>query len=166
MVHFAYKLKDLSFSKLMEVYTEGNQENGREFWPYETPAYQLAMAEQDFYDYLSQTFFAIPGAYYAVLEEGGRYVSALRMEPYQDGLLLSALETNPGFRRSGYGKQIIQEVLAHIGEGKVYSHVSKKNIASLRTHESCGFHKILDHAVYADGSVLTNSVTLMREMIK
>lgn len=163
MLQIAYKLNELSFRMLMEVYAEGNQENGQELWPHETPSYQLAMAEQDFYDYLKRTFFCVSGAYYAVLEENGRYVSALRMEPYRDGLLLSALETAPDVRRKGYGKTLIQAVLEQMTPGKVYSHVSKRNVASLRLHEVCGFYKVLDYGVYADGSVLTSSVTLMYE---
>lgn len=163
MLLIAKQLKDLSFGKLMEVYTEGNMENGQEFWPDESPERQMALAEQDFYDYLSRTFFPVPGAYYCVWEADGHYISALRMEPYQDGLLLEALETAPGHRKKGYAKKLIRAVLDHMGHGKVYSHVSKRNTASLRTHEACGFRKLLDHAVYADGSVLSASQTLLYE---
>lgn len=163
MLLIADQLRNLSFGMLMEVYREGNLENGREFWPNESPERQMALAEQDFYDYLSRTFFRVPGAYYAVWSVDGHYVSAVRMEPYRDGFLLSGLETAPAQRRRGYAKQLIRAVLDSRNHGKVYSHVSKRNPASLRTHESCGFQKILDHAVYADGSILTSSVTLLAE---
>jgi len=33
----------------------------------------------------------------------------------------------------------------------------------LRTHEKCGFQRILDYAVYADGSVNDRCYTLVRE---
>lgn len=163
MLLIARKLRELSFGGLMEVYREGNEENALEFWPQESPDRRLALAEQDFYDYLSRTFFSVPGACYALWETGGRYVSALRLEPYRDGLLMEALETAPDQRRRGYARQLIRAVVHSMDHCKIYSHVSKRNLASLRTHEACGFQKILDHAVYADGSVLTNSVTFMIE---
>lgn len=163
MLIIAEHLRDLSFGMLMEVYREGNLENGKDFWPKESPERQLALAEQDFYDYLSQTFFRVPEAYYALWAVDGCYVSALRMEPYRDGVLLTGLETAPEQRRRGYAKALIRAVLAARNHGKVYSHVSKRNQASLGTHAACGFQKILDHAVYADGSILTSSVTLLAE---
>ena len=164
MLVIARKMNELSFGKLMEVYVDGNRENGQDCWPNESVDRQIALAELDFYDYLNQTFFKIPGAYCAVWQVGGRYVCSLRMEPYQDGLLLEALETAPDFRRKGYAKCLIQEVFKHIGRGKVYSHIHRNNLPSLRTHEACGFTKILDHAVYADGSVLSSSITMMIEL--
>lgn len=164
MLLVARRLKEISFSGLMNVYRESNEENAADFWPDETPGRRMALAEQDFYDYLSRTFFAVPGAFYALWEEDGQYVSALRMEPYQDGFLLEALETEPDRRRKGYARRLILEVLNTLDHCKVYSHVNKRNQASLRTHETCGFQKILDHAIYADGSVLTSSVTMKIEI--
>lgn len=149
----AKSLRDLSFGKLMEVYAEGNLENGRNLWPDEPEGRQIALAEQEFYQYLKQVFFLTKDARYLILEGNNRYISALRLEPYQDGLLLEALETAPEFRRKGYGEALVRAALETVEGIKVYSHVSKRNVASLRTHEKCGFVKILDHAVYADGSV-------------
>ena len=83
----------------------------------------------------------------------------LRLEPYRDGLLLAALETHPQMRRKGYAVKLILEVMTYAKELSIYSHVSKKNIASLRTHEKCGFERIMEYAVYADGSVNDKSYT-------
>ena len=156
----AKSLRDLSFGKLMEVYAEGNLENGRDQWPDEPEGRQIALAEQEFYQYLQQVFFRTKDAGYLILEGDSRYISALRLEPYQDGLLLEALETAPAFRRKGYGEALVRQTLETVGTMKVYSHVGKRNTASLRTHEKCGFVKILDHAVYADGSVNNVGCTL------
>ena len=120
-------------------------------------------AEQDFYQYLREVFFPTAGAVYAVWEENGTYITALRLEPYRDGLLLTALETAPEYRRRGYAQKLIEAVLEELPGEKLYSHVSKTNAASLRTHISCGFQKILDHAAYLDGSVLRSSCTLCHE---
>ncbi len=146
------RLKDLSFSMLMEVYMEGNREKG-----------DVLRAEQDFYQYLREVFFRTEGALYCIWEEKGCYVSALRLEPYRDGWLLAALETAPQERQKGYAAQLIGAVQEQYPDRKLYSHVSKRNLPSLKTHEKCGFQKILDHAVYADGSVLRSSVTLCWE---
>ncbi len=160
MLIVAKKLCELSFGKLMEVYVEGNLENGQESFPDEPEGRQLALAEQDFYNYLQQVFFRTVSACYLIWEENGRYISALRLEPYHDGLLLEALETAPEYRKKGYAVKLVQAALDYAGDRKVYSHVNKRNKASLRTHERCGFVKISDHAVYADGSVNDRCCTL------
>lgn len=167
MLKIATNIRQIDFGALMEVYREGNAENGADRYPDASAAEQLLLAEQDFYQYLVQCFFTVDGAVYAMWEQDGRYASALRLEPYQDGLLLSALETAPDRRRQGYACQLlgaVQAWLSQHGAIKVYSHVSRKNDASQRSHRSCGFTKIMDHAVYADGSVLTNSDTYLFEV--
>ena len=157
------KLKDVSFSRLMAVYEEGNLENAAEFWPDLEQSQQMIRAEQEFYQYLRQIFFTTEHAVLYVWEEDGEYVSALRLEPYRDGMLLEALETHPEHRRKGYAAALIRAVQKTGLYGKIYSHVGKRNIASLKTHENCGFRKISDNAVYADGSVTSRSCTLCWE---
>lgn len=159
-------MRDLQFGELMKVYRQGNLENGRENWPYETSVRQLALAEQDFYDYLRQCFYTHPGAVYCVWQESGHYVSALRLEPWKDGLLLTGLETAPEQRRKGYAYHLIRSVQAHLaqqGAVRLYSHINKHNMASIAVHEKCGFKKVLDHAVYIDGSVDRKSSTYLYE---
>lgn len=153
MLIVARKMRDIAFGKLMAVYQEGNLENGAERWPDEPEGRQIALAEEDFYHYLQQVFFKTESAVYLIWEEKGRYVSALRLEAYRDGLLLTALETHPQMRKRGFAEKLVKAALEYAGDMTVYSHVSKKNVASLRTHEKCGFRKVLDYAVYADGSV-------------
>ena len=160
MLIVARKLRELSFGKLMEVYQEGNLENGRIHYTDEPEDRQIALAEQDFYQYLQQVFFRTEGAAYFIWEENGKYISALRLESYRDGLLLEALETHPEMRQKGYAAKLMQETLPFAKGVLLYSHVSKKNIPSLRTHEKCGFKRILEYAVYADGSVNDRACTL------
>lgn len=149
MLYLAKSLQQLHFGKLMEVYTESNAEKAG-----------LLQAEQDFYQYLRDCFFTTPGAVYAVWQEQGTYVSALRLEPYKDGLLLAALETAPEHRRRGFACRLIRAVLTEFAENKIYSHVSKRNLPSLAVHEKCGFQKISDSAAYIDGSVNERAITL------
>ena len=160
MLFLAHTMPELSFSALMEVYLEGNRENGMEFYPELPEDQRLLRAEQDFYGYLTDVFFHTAGAVCAVWEEDGRYLSALRLEPYRDGLLLEALETRPDRRRKGYGERLILAVLARFSGVKIYSHVGKRNVPSLRIHEKCGFRRISENAVYIDGSVNSRCCTL------
>lgn len=158
MLKIVRALKELNFSQLMEVYAESNRENGEEFYPQLSAGERLLQAEQDFYIYLRESFFRTEGAYYALWVENGSYVSALRIEPYKDGVLLEALETAPDHRRRSYAKQLIQAVLK--GEKKVYSHVGKGNAPSLKVHGACGFQRISEQAMYIDGSVNGKCCTL------
>ena len=159
MVRIVKSMKELNFYSLMEVYAQTNLETARQQWPRESEYRGLMLAEEDFRSYLSQVFFRTPDAMYAIWEEGGGYVSALRLEPYRDGLLLAALETAPDHRRKGYAVQLIRATLDAVAGTPVYAHVAKDNLPSRKTHETCGFIKILDYGVYADGSVFHTSVT-------
>ena len=142
-------LKNLNFQMLMDVYAQSNRENGAVYFPQLSELQGISMVEQQFYTFLQEVFFKTTDSRYCVWLEDGRYVSALRLEPYRDGLLLEALETAPQNRRKGYGRP-------------VYSHIGKRNTASMALHMGCGFEKIQDCAVYIDGSVSQNAVTLKR----
>ena len=159
MLFIAHSLGELNFRQLMDVYEEGNLENAAEFYPCAPKNQWPLLAEQAFHQYLKECFFTTQGARYCIWVVQDKYVSALRLEPYQDGLLLEALETLPTERQKGYATALVKAVLAQYPDEKIYSHVGKKNLASIKTHESCGFRRILEHAFYADGSVLQNSCT-------
>lgn len=169
MLYTARHLRELSFEQLMAVYREGNEENGRILAPFDTQARQLQLAEEDFYSYLRDVFFPTPGALYAVWTVQGRYVSALRLEPYKDGLLLEALETAPQERGKGYAAALIRAVQALLrdrGVSYLYSHVGKQNAASLKTHQRCGFQIVTDSAAYLDGTVSSRAYTMQYEIAK
>ena len=159
MLFIAKQLHEISFGALMEVYREGNLQNGALMYPDLPESQQIFNAEQAFYQFLAEGFFPVKGAVYAMWVVDGKYVSALRLEPYEDGLLLEALETAPEHRRKGYGEKLMRAVQDAFPQ-KIYSHVSKRNKASLAIHKKCDFRHIQDHARYIDGSVSNNAVTL------
>ena len=161
MLLIARSMREIDFSQLMAVYEEGNLENAGELYPDLPIGQKLLHAEQDFYQYLHHDFFTAEGAYYAIWQEKDIYVSALRIEPYKDGVLLEALETHPQHRRQGFAERLIRAVLPM--EKKIYSHVGKRNAASLRVHEKCGFQRVSEQAVYIDGSVNNKCCTLCCE---
>ena len=169
MLRWIEQIGQLCFSELMHVYEESNMAIGQERYHYLALSDQLREAEQDFYQYLCSVFFRQAGACYAVWVENNQYTSAVRVEPFADGLLLCGLETAPDLRRKGYGQALISALQVYLSDrftGKLYSHVSKRNFSSLALHEKCGFLVIKDYAVHVDGSVFHDSVTLLYEFKK
>lgn len=163
MLELCYGIRDLDFRQLMDVYEETNTISGRMNYPKEQENLQLLFAEQDFYQYL-ELFFQFPGAVYALWVENGRYVAALRLEEYHDGLLITALETHPAARRRGYAAKLLQSVKEHfrvVLNRPLYSHVQKKNLPSMRTHQKCGFCIVKEQAVFLDGTVHRDYYTLI-----
>lgn len=156
MLIIARSLRDLDFSRLKDVYTESIREQGSIYYRREPENIRLILAEQEFYRFLREDFFRQKGALFAIWEEKGEYVSALRLQPYRDGYLLEGLETAPGHRRKGYGEALVTasvSVLKQMGCSAVYAHVRRNNLASRRLHQMCGFRAAEDYAVLADGTV-------------
>ena len=163
MLKIIRSLKDLNFRQLADVYIQSCQERGSVHYSGQTAQQQL-LSEQDLYGEV-KCFLADKNAFYAVWESDGKYVSALRIEPYKDGLLLEGLETLPEQRCKGYAKQLVSAVLSELseqGSAAVYSHIDKKNTASLAVHLDCGFEIVRECAVYADGSVSQNAYTMCK----
>ena len=145
--------------KLMDLYGEGNAENADYFYPdTEDRAAALARVEADFLAYIRDKFLQDQTNRYMILAENGVWISALRLYALGNGeYYIEALETHPACRRRGYGAALLTAVLDRLGaEGpfRVRDCVNKKNTASLRTHEKCGFtaadtvgHDLLDGTV-------------------
>lgn len=135
---------DLDPRKLMDVYAESNFDNTDYFYPDEADK-ELATrkVEKGFLQFLETDFFLHEDATYWILEDDGVWVSALRTCRIQGGLFyLEALETIPSRRKKGYGSLLLTGVLDFMkknGPFRLCDCISKRNIASLRTHEKCGF---------------------------
>lgn len=161
MLKIIYKLDQLPFGKLMEVYEEGNRENGAEKYPQLPENLQVLEAEQDFYAYL-QTFFRQEDSFYALWYAHEQLVGALRVEPYEDGYLIAALETKPDQRNRGYATELLKAVCQHLitdDKMPIYSHIARNNLPSKKVHFSCGFTEILPYSRYADGRVNDHCTT-------
>ena len=138
-------MADLDIEQLLCLYTEWN------------------LVEYEFLDFLRNDFFRQKDAFVAVWAPQGRYKSALRVEPYGDGLLIASFCTAPNERRKGYGYLLVTEVLKHLSTCSykvVYSHIDKKNHPSIHLHKKCGFQLFTDYAKYLDGTVTYNSFTM------
>ncbi|MBE6924152.1 MAG: GNAT family N-acetyltransferase [Ruminococcaceae bacterium] len=146
MLIIAGSLRELDFEQLAQVYDYERNDAA------------------EFYDYLSQCFFTVKGSVYCLWQVEGHYRSALRLEPYQDGLLLTGLETAPQWRRRGYAKGLMGAVLQWLGgdsHRKIYSHIRFDNKPSLAVHQRCGFRRIMDYAVLLDGTVSSQIGTFL-----
>lgn len=150
----------LDFEELKRVYSSSLQKDGAAVRKWETPENQRLYAERVFFQYLHDVFFETPGAFYAIWLESGKYVSALRMEPYEDGMLVEGLETAPNCRGQGYASRLLKAVLYQMSH-RVYSHVEKSNRSSLAVHYGCGFLPYKDSAVLLDGTVSSRICTLI-----
>ena len=70
------------------------------------------------------------------------------------------------FEKAGKTSQITllegdaADILKELDGKRIYSHVGKRNAASLAVHEKCGFYQISDTAAYIDGSVDSKAYTL------
>ena len=145
MLKLIYGMPELDTEQLLGIYKEHN-------WD-----------EWDFLSYLREDFFRQKDAVYAVWMEGTQYKSAVRLERCRDGALLHSLETAPTERQKGYAYALLRHFLEHLrgtGFKAVYSHIEKRNRASLALHKKCGFDIVSDTATYLDGTVTQNSYTL------
>ena len=162
MLEIISSFHQLNTVQLMEVYLEENLKYGSKMHPHLDTNKQLYCAEDDFLSYLQEDFFRQNGAKYAVWKVENHYKAALRLEPYKDGLLLEALETAPASRRKRYAYNLITSVIDFLQRADykiLYSHVHKRNIASLNLHRMCGFRIIADYAWYIDGTITHSSYT-------
>ena len=134
----------LDARKLMDVYAESNLDNTDYFYPeLSDKAEAVRRVEADFLAFLRDEFFAADGSAYWVLEEDDAWIAACRTSRIEPGLFyLEALETRPDQRRKGYAVRLLNELTAALkadGAFRLYDCVGKNNLASIRTHESCGF---------------------------
>ena len=134
---------DVDPRKLMDLYAEGNLENAEYFYPDLDRVTGMKKVEDDFLAWLRTDFMKKPENTYWVLEENGVWVSALRLTELEGRLFyLEALETHPDHRRRGYAAKLLNEVaeaLKKQGPFRICDCVSKRNTASIRTHERAGF---------------------------
>lgn len=152
-----HSIGELNFSSLMQVYSEGNEENAGYFYPSMPIEESIKLAQRDFKNFLDK-FFSISGNMCFVLEDGNEFLSALRLRPFDGFYYLEALETTPKHRRKGYAVELIKQVCSYLAgdDGKeviIRDCVSKKNFASLCAHKKAGFVIETEQGIdYEDGS--------------
>lgn len=159
MLRIAEHLEELRFDELAELYhydLEVEDVDDRDLEPGEE---WLACIKAEFGVYLSARFFSRSErlnnvrSFYALWEVEGKYVSAVRVHVYEQGLLLQALQTREDARGKGYAAALLEAVLAYLaqrGHFKVYAHVRDWKTQVTKLLEAHGFRRILDYAVRKD----------------
>ena len=146
MLHRIDRYADLDARKLMDLYAEGNRENAEYFYPELDRKIGTKKVEEEFLAFLRDAFMPKPENTYWVLEEDGVWISALRLTELEGRLFyLEALETRADYRCRGYAVKLLHavtETLKKDGSFRICDCVSKRNTASIRTHEKAGFQLV------------------------
>lgn len=144
-VVFTNKIEEIDLDKLMDIYEESNWENlfmeqgFLENKKYDKN-YLYQQVRKAYKDYIKEDFLENEKNRLAILKDRDTYLSALRVYDKGDFYLIEALETNPKFRRSGYGEKLVREVIYYLKKGKeIRSEVGKTNKKSLNLHRKIGF---------------------------
>ena len=125
-------------------------------------------SEENFWHDLD-TFLKLDDALVCVWSVDGKYISALRVERYKDGCLLTNLETDPDYRNNGYASLLItalKDYLTSNGCKCLYTHIAKRNRLSLMVHQKLGFQSICDFATLVDDTVSSNYHTFRVDLQK
>ena len=142
LLEFAAMQDTDALRMIRTIYTEGCRENASERYPDATDLTDaIHEEEQGFLEFL-QKFMPQERNRYYILEENGKWVSALRLTHFDDFYYLEALETAEGQRKKGYATKLLGEVIALLrtrGRVEIRCNVHKKNSPSLATHTKCGF---------------------------
>lgn len=135
---------DVRERDLMDIYAESNLDNTDYFYPDESNKLKaVRLVEVGFLDYLEHDFLKQDGATLWVWVVNGQWVSALRTSKIKDRLYyLEALETALEYRHKGYASELLFAVIDALktdGPFRLCDCVNKNNLASLKTHQKCGF---------------------------
>lgn len=164
MLEVFNSLQNISIKKLMEIYDNDIHDDTIAVDMHHTPKPTDICIENDFYEYLRTDFFTKKNRFYCIWVEDSEYRAALRIEEYEDGYLLHALQTHPAHRRQGYGELLVSATLQYLadsGSCTVYSHVYRNNQPSFQLHKKCGFKVKSDFARFLDGTVTSKAITLI-----
>ena len=155
------RISNVDFRIYKELYSEQIEAQRLREYAHLSYAEGILRSEEDFW-YDTEIFFKTTGAFICVWFCDGRYASALRAEQYNDGYLLTNLETDITYRNRGYATLLIQGLKKHllsIGCKRLYAHISKCNQISIIVHEKLGFQRIFDSATLVDGTTTNDYYT-------
>lgn len=143
-VVFTNKIEGIDLEKLMDLYEESNWENlsivSSDFDEKSDKNILYQKVRDAYKAYLINEFLKSGKNYLAILKDEKAYLSAIRLYDQGKFFLLEALETNPKYRRFGYGERLVREVISLLGKGsEIRSEVAISNKKSLTLHEKIGF---------------------------
>ena len=158
MLTYISEMKSLPFFEICQVYQQSIEHSAQALSGARSEG--LWQEEQELYQELRDLFEKRNGVLALWRTEQG-IQAALRLEKYNEGLLLQSLETRPENRRKGFALSLVSAVLADQPRNTIlYSHIKKDNIASMQLHLRCGFQAHSDMARLLDGTVTNQFITL------
>ena len=143
--------ENVDVEQFLNIYKESSADNAKKWFPGLEQTEALKEYEDGFLGFMKNDFFSGGGILF-VLTDGSCYVSALRLyEKAPSEYYLEALETNPKYRKKGYGRELLFQLQRYLKEhNKSYvltAHVEKTNTPSLKTHKSAGFEITADYVI-------------------
>ena len=162
LLKIARDITEISYTQMCEIYETTILADAATNFGAMDSNLAVILAQQDLYGYLRQVFFKVSGARCGFWIVDDVACAALRIEPYDEGYLISGLETAPDKRRKGYAEALVRSTVAYLfAEGvlRVYAHVMKENISSMNLHSKVGFQKISEKATFIDGTVSADACT-------
>ncbi len=159
---------EVNADEFLKIYKESSMDNSVRWYPALNAKDALKKYEAGYLEYMQNEFF-INGRRLFVLADKAHYYCALRMTELSSGkYYLEALETNPAFRKKGFGKELILQTEKLLKEQNseltIISHVEKDNVASLNTHFSAGFKITADYYI-EDGERYDSDYELTYDLI-
>lgn len=73
------------------------------------------------------------------IKDGATIIAAVRLKPFTDCQLLTALVTHPKFRGQGYARQLVQHLQPHLAEQPSFC-INQRNLEHF--YEQCGFTEV------------------------
>lgn len=135
--------KEEMYRMVHSVYSEASYEIAKDKYPeIEDLSKAIQEEEQYFVEKFLGKFMSKNVNTYYVWEENSEWVSALRLTKLDGFYFMEALETTPEHRRKGYASELIKVLIQKLEEDEsvvIRSNVRKSNLASLSTHQKCGF---------------------------
>ena len=154
-------VEDLSFMKLTELYKDNIESNRIKHYSKMGEIGGRFQAENDLYYYIKDVFFKQSNGTYLIYQCEDKYVSGLRFERYEDGVLLNALMTSKEYRRKGFASLLLHHLIQNV-QDPIYSHIHCDNTASILLHKRFGFELLCDHSFLLDGSFSDEHFTYIR----
>ena len=154
MITYFCSKSELNIGKLKHLYRQRIEEQRSLKYGNFSCSLGMLEAEQDFY-FNIDSMFNIEGSAIAVLRLNDTYISSLRLEKMDDGVLINGFETDPDYVGRGYGKLLMMRVCDDVKRNsnlQIFSHIKPDNAVSIHLHEVCGFKILHRFANLLDGS--------------
>lgn len=159
MIKIVKDYREIDFDKLFEIYKNISKKDLKDYYPrleFEEGIKEYKIEYREFI----KDFLKSPDNSVVINIKEDIYLSAFRLitlNKEESKFYLEALETHNDHFNKGYASELISKTLKLLSFDKeiiVESAIKKTNIASLRTHEKCGFKIYKDYAVFEDEGII------------